>query len=160
MKRLFATAMMGAALVGVVAPATNASAVVTDDQSFLIYGRDDGPATVVATGPVSGVGIDDESDTGEAAEFVFGGGHISVLHPPETDDFRLNEHTCVAVDRFTGTYSLVGGTGAYAGIRGAGTYRGKSILAFSRRPEGSCAVDDLPVMSFFLVRAVGTTTLP
>ncbi|MGH9224590.1 MAG: hypothetical protein ACRD2W_12625 [Acidimicrobiales bacterium] len=156
MKRKIGLAVLGLALVGLAAPA----GAQTGNQSFLIHGEGDDPATVVATGPTSGVGLDFESEATETAVFEFDGGGFAVDHPSDSDDFDFDPRTCIGTDRFTGTYSLSGGSGAYAGVSGTGTYRGRAIFVAKRLPDGSCSEEEAPVLNFFIVRAHGTTTLP
>jgi hypothetical protein len=154
MKRtLVAIAVGAASVVGLSAPAW----ADTGGQSFVLFGQDDEPATVVASGPISGVGEDFESATAEVGTFVFPEGSITAVHPTTSDESTFNEVACFGTDRFEGTYTLVGGTGDLAGASGSGTYRGRAFFIGRRTAEG-CS--DEGATSFFLVRASGTTTVP
>ena len=157
MRRILAVvAIIGAALAGSAGPA----AAATGNQTFIIFGQDDPSALLVAFGPVSGTGTDFESEVSEESVFVFPNGSFHVDHPSDSDVFHFNPVTCVGTDRFTGTYTLSGGTGAYAGISGSGTYRGHAIVVGKRLANGTCSEEDPAVFSSFFVRATGTTTLP
>ena len=129
----------------------------TGPQSFFIFGQDDAPATVVATGPISGVGQDFESQTAEEGTFEFPNGSVTADHPATSDESNFNPVTCVGTDNFAGTYTLRDGTGDYLGASGSGTYSGRAIFIGQRTADG-CS--DTGGTSFFFVRASGTTTLP
>ena len=156
MKRILAAvALVSAAILG----SGGTAGAATGNQTFIINGGESNTGTLFAVGPVTGVGLDIESETSETSVFQFDDGSFNVSHPATSDDFTFNPTTCVGRDRFTGTYSLSGGTGAYAGISGSGTYRGWAIFVAERNPDGSCSEDEA-VFSGFFVRATGTTTRP
>ena len=154
MKRTLVGVAVGAA--GVLG-LSSAAWAVTGPQSFVIVGTDDNPATVVANGPISGVGQDIENPDGETATFDFPNGDVGVDHPATSDASNFNPVTCIGTDNFAGMYSLRNGTGDYLGVSGSGTYSGRAIFV-GRRTANGCT--DEGSTSFFIVRATGTTTRP
>ena len=154
MKRALVGMAVGAAgLIGF----SSAAWAATGTQSFFIFGQDDAPATVVATGPISGVGQDFESQEAEEGTFVFDNGSVTADHPQTSDQANFNPVTCIGTDNFAGTYTLRDGTGDYLNASGSGTYTGRAIFIGQRTADG-CS--DTAGTSFFIVRATGTTTLP
>ncbi len=154
LKGLLAGATMtGTVLVGHVTPAE----AITGAQSLTVVGIND-RQTVVATGPVAGVGsvtpIDAESDL-----LSFANGTLRLDHPQTGGDFHLNPLTCVATATFSGTYTLGQGTGAYAGVSGAGTYSGRGVFRFGHSADGSCSEEN-ELVRFFTARNTGSTSLP
>jgi hypothetical protein len=133
-----------------------AAAAETGGQHFTIFASDGDNGTVIATGPVSGVGeaitIDDDNDL-----FVFPNGTFKAFHPQTGGSDTFNEAACFGRSTFSGTYTLSDGTGDYAGISGSGTYRGRAFFVADRTDTGC---DENGGSSFFFVNASGTTTLP
>ncbi len=139
------------ALLGLSAPA----GAVTGSQRFFIFGQDEG-GTVVATGPISGVGTDIERPD-ETGTFVFPQGTVNIDHPQTGGLEDFNEVTCIGRFTFSGTYDITSGSGAYAQANGEGTYTGRGIFIGRRTAQG-CAEEGGTV--YFFVDAEGTTTLP
>jgi hypothetical protein len=146
-------AVSGAAILMLAAPA----GALTGEQTFVVFGAGD-DATVVATGPISGVGQDFESQTEEESTFVFPNGSVVADHPSTSEEFDFNPVTCLGTAQFAGTYSLRDGTGAYTGASGTGTYSGRAVFLAERTATGCSETET--VFDFFFVRATGTTTLP
>ena len=153
MRRLLVGAAVSAATV---LGFSSAAWAATGPQSFFIFGQDD-TATVVASGPISGIGQDVEDPNGQTGTFQFPNGSVTADHPATSDDSSFNPVTCIGTDNFAGTYSLRSGTGAYSGTTGSGTYSGRAIFIGQRTAQG-CS--DEAGTSFFFVRASGTTTTP
>ena len=134
--------------------ATPSGAATTSAQRFIINGQDD-DQFVFGVGGVSGAGqsvvLDEDNDL-----FVFPNGTFKVFHPQTGGSDNFNEVACVGTASFTGTFTLMNGTGAYAGISGSGTYSGRAVF-FSHRTADGCAEEG---SSVFFVNATGTTTLP
>ena len=81
----------------------------------------DGPTNIVAAGPVTGVGVDKTiGDTRD--RLVFDDGALVVDHKAAKTDAHFDPATCVTHVVESGTYTVVGGTGAYRHARGNGTY--------------------------------------
>lgn len=154
MRRLIAGMALGVgALLGISSPAL----ADTGPQSFTLFGGFDDDATILASGPISGVGT--SVPTGEETETdIYPDGSIDIRHPETGGSDSFDPLTCFGRAEFNGTYSIEGGTGAYAGASGTGTYEGQAFFLAERTEEG-CSEDEL-AMSFFLVQATGTTTLP
>ena len=152
-RMLVSAALGGAALLALAGPAS----AVTGDQTFVVFGTDPLAPTVVASGPIAGIGTDIESETEPSGSFVFPEGSVQVDHPPTSGERGFIESACVGVERFVGTYSLEGGTGDYADASGGGTYSGTDVVVLSRTPDG-CG--DEPELSLLAVTFNGTTTLP
>lgn len=148
---------LGVALGAWLVVAGPAMAATSGDQTFTIVGEDN-TGTVVASGPITGVGTDVEtSDTTDT--FVFDAGSITISHidnPGGTQSF--NPTTCIGRGTFTGNYTITSGTGAYANATGSGTYSGRFFFVGDRDETGQCAEEG--GFSFFTVRVSGTTTLP
>ena len=154
MRRLIAGVALGVgALFGLSSPAWP----VTGPQSFILYGGFDEEGTIVASGPISGVGRN--IPTGEETETdIFPNGSIDLRHPETGGSESFDPRTCLGTATFNGTYSIESGTGAYAGATGSGTYQGQAFFLAERTAEG-CSEEET-AFSFFFVRASGTTTLP
>jgi len=139
------------ALLGLSSPAWS----VTGPQSFILYGSFDDEATIVASGPISGVGR--SISTGEETETdIFPNGSINLRHPETGGSDSFDPRTCFGTATFNGTYSIDSGTGAYAGA--TGTYQGQAFFLAERTAQG-CSQDET-AFSFFFVQASGTTGLP
>ena len=157
MKRAMAVvATVGAALVLMAGPAM---AATTGPQTFVLYGQDDTPGTIVGSGPVSGVGVEVDIDEDNAI-FSFSNGAFHVNHPQTGGSDNFNPTTCSGSATFSGPYTLSGGSGAYTGVTGSGTYSGRAVFVGQRDSTGACSEDLPPLFSFFYVVARGTTTLP
>jgi hypothetical protein len=154
MRRLIAGMALGlGSLLGLSSPAW----AVTGPQTFTLFGGFDEDATIVGTGPISGVGR--SIATGEETETdVFPQGSINLSHPETGGSDSFDPRTCLGKATFNGTYSVESGTGAYLAASGSGTYQGQAIFLAERTAQG-CSEEEF-VFSFFLVRAAGTTTLP
>lgn len=152
MKRMLGALAAGAALV--LAYTAPAYASTTGAQSFTLVGTDTN-TTVIANGPIFGVGQDIEtSDTTDM--FVFANGTINVSHPETSDNSTFNDVACLGTDRFAGTFTLTSGTGAFAGVSGSGTYTGHVLFVADR--SGTECLDS--GTSFVVVNASGTATTP
>ena len=157
MKRLIAGVALGLwTLLGLSSPAW----AVTGPQTFILFGGgNDDTGTIVASGPISGVGT--SIPTGEETETdVFPNGSIDLRHPVTGGSDSFDPRTCFGTATFYGTYEIESGTGAYAGATGTGTgtYQGQAFFLTERTAQG-CS-DEETAFSFFYVRATGTTTLP
>lgn len=156
MRRLIAgVALAVGALLGLSSPAW----AVTGPQTFILFGGadEDGTGTIVASGPISGVGT--SIPTGEETETdIFPSGSINLRHPETGGSSSFDPRTCFGTATFNGTYSIESGTGAYNGATGTGTYEGRAFFLAERTAQG-CS-DEETAFSFFYVRATGTTTLP
>jgi hypothetical protein len=131
------------------------AAAATGSQTFTIIAQDNG-GTVIASGPISGVGQDIEtSDTTD--QFVFPQGTLNIDHPTTSEDDTFNPVSCIGRATFAGTYTFTG-TGGLAGATGSGTYTGRAIFIADRNPDGTCSEDT--GTSFAFVHATGTTTTP
>jgi hypothetical protein len=94
-------------------------------QHFLLLqtgAESNGPQALIATGPIHAAGTDVVlSDTLD--RFVFPKGNVRVKHTPQASHDSFDPVTCLGSFTETGTYRLVGGSGAYADVSGHGTYR-------------------------------------
>jgi hypothetical protein len=81
-----------------------------------------GPQTVVAAGPISATGTDVESSN-RKGQFSFPDGTLTVKHQTVTSRQTFDSRTCVFTDSETGTYTIIGGTGAYAHVSGSGQFK-------------------------------------
>jgi hypothetical protein len=96
---------------------------------------------VVATGVITAVGTDvfllsPEGDPASYSRYEFPNGTVSVRNTPEQEQFRLNPHSCVGKFKASGTWEVLGGTGAYADATGSGTLTLADTAFFARAPEG------------------------
>lgn len=152
MRRLLAGIAVGlGGLLGLSSPAW----AVTGSQRFTLYGEN-GPTTIVGSGPISGIGQSNRTGRGKETD-VFPGGTIYISHPLTRSSQSFDPVTCVGRATFTGTYSITGGTGAYAGASGQGTYAGQEFFITDRTATG-CSEKSL--FDFVVVRATGSTTVP
>lgn len=132
------------------------ASAATGDQHVVILGQDDG-GTVVATGPISGVGQD--VVTGEETDqFASGQGSVTVNHHDTSGNQDFSDVTCVARFSVAGNCSIGGGTGAYAGATGTGTYTVRGLFVGPAVPPRAAATR--AGRAFYILDATGTTTLP
>ena len=135
---------------------SSAAWAATGTENLTFFARDDQPATIFATGPITGVG--QSVETGPDTETdVFPEGTIDVVHPVTSESDSFDPVACVVRARFSGTYTVTGGTGAFAGASGSGTFSGQFIGILGRTAEG-CSEE--PVESFSFVHASGPLTIP
>jgi hypothetical protein len=153
MKRTLAA--VGAVL-GVVLGLAGPAGAITGDQEFVIL-FDDEESTVIANGPISGVGEDIEDAENQASTFVFPEGDVFLTHPETDSSEDFNEIACVGTFESTGTYDITGGTDEYLGADGSGTYQVHGVFILDRTDEG-CSEEGGHF--FAVVHASGTTTLP
>jgi hypothetical protein len=113
-------------------------------------------ATIIATGVFTAGGIDNSGVKPET--FIFPAGKIHITHRASKTKQRFNVKTCLLTVSQSGTYKLIGGTGAYAGISGHGTYK-LSILAVAARSKGKCSMKKAPVAWEQLIKAHGPVKL-
>lgn len=171
-KRILSIALAGLVLFGLTAPSS--AVATTGNQTFndvvvgTITNGDVTPTHTVevAHGVINAVGTDEflPSQPGDppnvdrgmitfpegtisikAANLTFAGG------PP-------NPRTCIVKFTQTGTWDIVGGTGAYAGASGTLAYALRLVGTGNRLPGGSC---DTSTGRFIIIQRVsGTLTIP
>jgi hypothetical protein len=112
--------------IGGVAPfATADNGTHSGIQHFLLLQTSpdaNGPQAVIATGPIHAAGKDVVlSDTLD--RFVFPKGTVRIKHTPQASHDTFDPVTCFGTFTETGTYRVVGGSGAYDDVSGHGTYR-------------------------------------
>lgn len=125
-----------------------------DHQQFVLVQTaeaDEASRTVYAVGPITGVAVDTELSA-TRDEFAFADGTVTVEHTARHEDEQFDPSTCQIHFFETGTYRVVGGTGAYEGVRGHGNY--------TVRGGASDACDEnAPPSSFVaIIDAEGTVT--
>ena len=166
-KAVTATLMASLVLIGF----QHAASAETGTQRFhVIYAGPLEPnipptATVIAHGVINGKGYEQplsqrpgpEPNTIEATNaFVFPEGTLFFTFTASVES-RFNARTCRGFNRFTGTWTITGGTGAYADATGEGTFRGHSIPSGQRTADGCSPQPDWVVSN---LHGVGTVTVP
>lgn len=153
MKRVIACLAAGtAAFLGF----SSAAWAATGSETLTFFGRGDEPVTIVASGPITGVG--QSIETGPDTETdVFAQGTVNVVHPVASETDTFDPVACLVRATFSGTYTVTGGTGAFAGATGQGTFTGEFVGVLRRTADG-CSEE--PVDSFSVVHASGPLTIP
>lgn len=124
----------------------------------------DRPTRVAATGPISGAGVetqtDQETSDGETVEFTLylPDGTVTA-DAAEQYDFIPDYASCTAKATGTGTWTIVSGTGAYTHATGSGTFTDNGSLVGARDSRGRCDANAEPILSTFVLRATGTADL-
>lgn len=132
--------------------------------AFLTVQGVDRPTTVAATGPISAVGTETQTDRDTAGgEIVVFTWHLArgtvTAHAVEQYHFVPNYRTCTAKATGTGTWTIVDGTGAYANAAGSGTFTAQGSFVGARDSQGRCDPNAEPVLSAFVLRGTGTASL-
>lgn len=155
------------ALAAAVAAPASASPAPARSQTFIVYGAGtsfDTPSTIIAIGPVSGVGreeiVDDRSgeDTQDfTTRWIFPTGSVT-LEVRGTTTTTFDPTSCAGVVTGTIEWTITGGTGAYAGATGGGS--GTLVNRFvTQREPGGCSHDDA-VFTVFVGRLSGEAAVP
>jgi hypothetical protein len=150
-------------------PASHAAAApVPATESFVMTFQTirgvDQPTLVAATGPITGVGVETqtEQDTsnGEFVEFTW---HLSAgtvtADAVEQYTFVPDYRSCTAKATGTGSWTIVGGTGEYVGATGSGTFTDQGTFVGARDSHGACDPNAEPSLSAFVLRGVGAVSL-
>ena len=164
-KAVLGSAVMALVLVGFPAPAV---AQTTGPQSVTIVVRQDFAldqptfSRVVATGVITAVGTDvflpsPPGDSASFSRYEFPDGTLSVRNNPEQQEFRLNPNSCVGMLEASGTWEVLGGTGAYAGAQGSGTLTLSGTAHLARKADGCSETDGT---SRAVIKITGEVTLP
>jgi hypothetical protein len=143
MRKIVCAVLAGAlALVMLAGPAAARSA--TNQRFKIVFVNTEEEATMVAVGPISGVGkiffvsSEDRPDGSFVetyrAELPSGGFIFTVFGAPES--FDLNPRTCVLRLVNSGTFTISEGTGAYSGVSGQGTFTFRLTQISQRTSEG------------------------
>lgn len=159
MKKAFAV-VLGIAF-GIFGLAGTASAQAGGNQRFIVFGSGSGgdeSATVIAFGPITGVGTFEETADPDVVRFVFDEGSITLAVPSDEESEEFDERTCSGSFTFSGSFEIIGGTGAYEGATGSGRFQGQGRFFGERTLEG-CSEDEDAGFFFFLVNATGNVTL-
>lgn len=161
MKKLLVSLSLALTLVGTASPAMAA----TGPQRFIVVFRGTtGP--VFATGVINGSGqvsnvvpevLDPEAGTfSETDRLTFPEGTIDVLFKGTVSGFFPDPNTCVARPSGSGTWTVVGGSGAYEDASGGGTFTFPAVLVFPRTANG-CGEE--PILTLAFVTAEGTISV-
>lgn len=163
MRKVILSLLPAAVLAGAIATAASASAATSTNQRFIViqHGANNADrCTVVAIGPIHGAGTCTTSDGATDSETLV---HLALpsgtveLDSQTTDGSDVfTEQACVDRFRFSGTYTLDGGTGAFTGARGSGSLAGKG-LDIAKKTAAGCDFDQARLS--LVVRLNGTTAL-
>ncbi len=127
-----------------------AGATVTAEQTFrLVFTADptQAPGTIVATGPVTGVGrVRVTARSGEQilSTYEFAEGTLSVAATPLGGSFEPNLTNCTARATSTSRVDILGGTGSFLGASGTGVATSTAFLVGQRGPAGECLLGQQP----------------
>ena len=163
-------------LVGALAPggaaiaagpeAAHASGAESFVMTFQTFDGLDRPTHVSATGPVQGAGLETQTDIdtpdGETVAFTWHlrGGDVSLI-ADEDYAMTFDLQACTAKATGTGTWTIVGGTGAYAGASGSGTFTDHGSFT-GARDHGVCEGPESttpPKTSVFTLTGSGSAVL-
>lgn len=163
MKRAVAMALgLGVAVLGLAAPA---SAETANQRFHLVFRGDE--STVVAAGPIRGVGavVDQEggSESSFPVAFVFPDGTVFLTVTTVEESFDFNPVACVVRVSLVEDFEITGGTDRYGGATGSGRFTGRGTLLLQRDAEGNCLGPESgaqPVFAVSVLRGTGYVTLP
>jgi hypothetical protein len=96
-------------------------------------------------------------DPASYSRYEFGDGTLSVRNTPAQVDVSLNPRSCVGHVEASGTWEVLGGTGAYAGAEGSGTLTLSGRLFLAREPQGCSQTEGT---SNAVIKIFGEVTLP
>ncbi len=148
--------------------AGTASAATTGPQTFFVYaaGPPDTARTVVASGPITGVGSvvlgQDVAGPGGTrianTTWVFRDGSLFVTLT-YTFQSSFDSRSCVAASHLRGTWRITGGTGRYAGATGSGTFSGPNNAYYTPTASG-CSSNQYLQVTMFSYRGTVTVAQP
>jgi hypothetical protein len=98
-----------------------------------------------------------EGDPASYSRYEFPDGTLSVRNTPEEEELTLNPRSCVGKLEASGTWQVLGGTGAYAGAQGSGTLT-VSGTVFLAREAGGCSETEGTLNG--VIKITGEVTLP
>jgi len=162
MRKFILGVLMSALMLGVLAAPATANTVATQRFTLILVGPTSG--TVIATGPITGIGTSTETE-GQSADtftFTFSQGVVNV-DLIGTFELNFNPRACIAKPTESGTFTITGGSGTYKGVTGGGTFSGRGTFVGARDAQGQCPGPDSgtpPAFSIFILRAVGTANVP
>ena len=166
-KKVTALIASAIALTLLVAGPASALSERSRTQRFVLYGVGstfDHPISVLAAGPISGVGsfeiVDERSGPdGDdfTAELVFPGRGTVTMEVRGQSSITLDPRTCAGSQTGQVHWTITGGTGEFETAigSGSGTYTGRFLV---ERGASGCIEDD-PVVSVFVARLTGTASL-
>jgi hypothetical protein len=135
--------------------ATASASAATERFSFMGT-VSDGSYSVIATGAFTDGGIA-RVRNGHGTLWLRDG-TITLKTRHRKPKVHIDETSCVGEVTESGTYKLVGGTGAYKGIRGSGTLEGH-YTAVGRKKDGVCSRTTDPAAAQLTLIGRGPITL-
>lgn len=151
--------------ISVLGSAGTASAA-TGSQRFQLVFRGE-HSTVVAAGPITGVGTVVDREGGDdgsfLVSFVLADGTVDVTVTPVEETFDFNSRACVGHLRIVEAFEVTGGTGPYQEATGTGTFAGRGTFIFPRDARGGCLGPDAgvaPTLAVSVLSGTGQVTVP
>ena len=161
----FALALIigGLALAGSPGPV---SAQTAHNQTFTVVKVGANPGTVVGTGVINGVGVENNNrlqvprGTQFQAVFSFAEGDVFQTATPVSAQSQFDPATCVTRTTIFNTMVITGGTRDLAGVSGQGSGTGNLTSVAGRDAAGNClGPDSPPVFLISVVRLTATVDL-
>ena len=159
MKKLaLALIVGGLALAGSSGPAT---AETVPNQTFTVVKIGANPGTVVATGVINGVGVENNNrlqvprGAQFQAVFSFPQGDLFQTATPVRAESRFDPATCVTRTTIDSTFVVTGGTDGLTGATGGGQATANLTAIGPRDEHGACLGPDAPPI--FLISVVRLT---
>jgi hypothetical protein len=152
MKRVLLGSLVGLAGL-VVAPAIASASPTSGTEHFQLTAVNDQPGAIVARGVFTASGIDYPKSNRDLA--VFSDGAFTIHHPGGTNNFSVNQRTCLVTFTFTGSYTINNGYGRFQGITGSGTYSGRETGVLPRNANGTCDLKSQPFSTVQRIDAHG-----
>jgi hypothetical protein len=159
MKKLaLALIVGGLALAGSPGPAT---AETAPNQTFTVVKIGANPGTVVATGVINGVGVENNNRLqvlrGSQFQVVnsYAEGDLFETATPVSAESHFDPATCVTRTAIFNTFVITGGTGDLAGVTGSGEGTANLTTIGPRGSDGACLGPDAPPV--FLISVVRLT---
>lgn len=115
--------------------------------------------SVIATGAFTGGGTVHLEGSAPSTLRLSNGTIRLQPHFTAAPNTNLNQTTCLAAERSSGTYTLSNGTGHYHGISGSGKFT-QSAQQVGPIIDGKCNISGNPVASQQIVTASGPVRLP
>ena len=160
------TARLGAvvALTLLAIPVLGLQAQAAESERFTIISTGPGPATVIASGPITGVGTEtnNEQQNGQPFQSIFhlAKGDVYSTVTPGIPDVSFSPRSCVTRIVETDTFVYTGGTGPYAGVTGSGTAAVRVTIVGARTGLTCASPQTPPAAMVVVVQGTGTANVP
>lgn len=143
-----------------------ATADSVPNQTFTVVKIGANPGTVVATGVINGVGVENNNrlQVPRGSEFhvvnSYAEGDLFETATPVSAESHFDPATCVTRTAIFNTMVITGGTGGLAGVTGGGEGTANLIAIGPRGDDGTCLGPDAPPIFLMSVVRLTASGLP